>query len=409
MLELRLAWRNVWRNPRRTGLTVAATVFAVLLVIVSVAMSAGSWEMMIEDSVRVNAGHVQISGEDYLEKRSLDQFVRLEPGLLQRLEATAGVAGVTPRVVSFGLLSQGSATRGVGVIGVDPRREAQVTTLPERVREGRFVAPGPEREIVLGERLAKILKAGVGDEVLLYSLAYSLETAYEIFRVVGVMRLPEAEMDRSLAVVSLAAAQEFFVDGDRVREIAVLATDSQQVEAVAAALRTEVEGQGAEVHTWRESMPELEQMMVLDKAGMYLALGILILVVAFGILNTILMAVLERKKEFGVVLALGARPVSIFRIVYLESLMLAGVGLVAGLAIAIPLVLYLQANPVPLTGEASELMGELIGVEPLMTWRLRPGNPIGSTLTILCVAVLAALYPAVKASRGRPVDVLRSL
>jgi ABC-type lipoprotein release transport system permease subunit len=388
-------------------LTVAATVFAVVLVMVAVAMGAGTHEKMIEDSVRVNAGHVQVSGPDYLEKQTLEQFLHYDDSLAERLAATDGVRGVAPRIVSFGLLSQDSATRGVAVVGVDPTRESSVTTLPSRVREGRFLAPGQTREILLGERLAKILSARIGDEVLLYSVAYSLETAYDLFRVVGIMKLPEAELDRSLAVISLPAAQDFFVYDDRISELAILASDSDAVPALATRVRAAVDGD-AEVHTWRESMPELEQFIVLDDAGMYIMLAILVVVVAFGILNTILMAVLERKREFGVVLALGLRPGAIFRIVYLESLMLALVGLGIGLAVALPLILWLQANPVPLTGDMAGA-AELFGIEPMITWKLKPLNPLGSIATILGVAVLAALYPAVKASRGRPVDALRSL
>jgi ABC-type lipoprotein release transport system permease subunit len=143
---------------------------------------------------------------------------------------------------------------------------------------------------------------------------------------------------------------------------------------------------------------------------MYLMLVILVVVVAFGIFNTILMAVLERKKEFGVVLALGLRPRAIFRTVYLESILLAGVGLVLGLLIAIPLVLYLQANPVSL-GDSQEMTAafEMIGAEPVITAVLHARIPLYSALTILGVALIAAFYPAVRASRGRPVDVLRSL
>ena len=157
-------------------------------------------------------------------------------------------------------------------------------------------------------------------------------------------------------------------------------------------------------------MPELAQSVLLDKAGMYLMLAILVIVVAFGIFNTILMAVLERKKEFGVVLALGLRPRAIFRTVYLESILLAGVGLVIGLAIAIPGVLYVQANPIPL-GDSEEMTAafEMIGAEPFITAVLEAQNPLYSALAILTVALIAAFYPALRASRGRPVDVLRSL
>ncbi|MBW2698882.1 MAG: FtsX-like permease family protein, partial [Deltaproteobacteria bacterium] len=120
------------------------------------------------------------------------------------------------------------------------------------------------------------------------------------------------------------------------------------------------------------------------------------------------MAVLERQRELGVVLALGLSPASVFRMVYLESLLLAGLGLVAGLAIAIPLVLYFQAHPITLSGDMAQVT-ELFGFEPMIVWKLKVMNPIGSTLTILGVAIVTALYPALKASRGRPVDVLRSL
>jgi putative ABC transport system permease protein len=407
-LELRIAWRNVWRNPRRTALTVAATVFAVVLVMFSVAMGAGTHGKMIEDSVRVNSGHVQITGPGYLEKRTLEQYVVYDQALALKIERTPGVIGQAPRVVSFGLLSRGNATRGIAVLGVDPLREPSVTTLPGRVLAGRFLAPGGVREIVLGERLASVVSAQIGDEVLLYSVAYSLENAYDLFRVVGIMKLPEADLDRSLAAISLAEAQRFFVYGDRVSEVAVLVDDPDHVDEVAAALREAVAGRDAEVHTWRDSMPELEQIIFLDDAGLYILLAILVIVVAFGILNTILMAVLERKRELGVVLALGLRPAALFRIVYLESLMLAAVGLVMGLAIAFPLVIWLEGHPVPLTGENAAAM-ELFGVTPEMTWKLKPKNPIGSSLTVLGVALLAALYPAVKASRGRPADALRSL
>ncbi len=409
-LALRLAWRNVWRNPRRTALTLAATVFAVVLVVFFVAMGAGMHEKMIEDSVRVNSGHVTIAGRDYLEKRNLDQFVRFDGRLQELVDEAPGVLGYAPRVVGFGLLSKDASTRGVAVLGVDPEREGRVTTLPERMQRGDFVGGARRFEIVLGERLARNLSAQIGDELLLYSVAYSLETAYELFEVVGVMKLPDAELDRSLAVISLADAQEFFVYGDRVSEIAILAEDADHAPAVRSNLAKALAvDPTAAVHTWNESMPELEQFIMLDDAGMYIMLVILVVVVGFGILNTILMAVLERKREFGVLLALGLKPPAVFAIVYVESLILASVGLVIGLAIAIPLVLYFQANPVLLSGEEMVAAFELFGAEPVMTWKLKPLNPIGSSLTILGVALLAAFYPAVKASRGRPVDVLRSL
>jgi putative ABC transport system permease protein len=407
-LILRLAWRNVWRNPRRTGLTVSATVFAVLLVIVFVSMGAGIHEQMIEDAVRLSSGHASISGEGYLENRTLEQFVEFDPELARQLDATEGVVGWAPRVVGFGLLSSGPDTHGIAVLGVDPEREAWVTTLPERVRDGRFVGEAGGYEIVLGERLAQSLEVGLGDEVLLYSVAYSLEMAYELFTIVGTMKLPDAAMERGLAVVHIADAQAFFVYGDRVTEVAILAHSSDDTERVVSAVAAGL-GDAVEVHGWPEIMPELVQFIFLDDAGMYIMLLILVVVVAFGILNTLLMSVLERKREFGVALALGLRPRAIFVLVYLESMALAAIGLAIGLGVAIPLVLYLVGHPIDLENEAMQGAYEMLGFEPRISWKLKPTHPLGSAITIFGVAALAALYPAFKASRARPVDALRGV
>jgi len=410
-LELRLAWRNVWRNPRRTGLTVAATVFAVFLVVFSVAFAAGLHEKMIEDSVRLHSGHLSVSGEGHLENQTLEQYLHLDPSFETALVSTPGVRGMAPRVVGFGLLSKDSATQGVALLGVDPEREASVSTLPDRIRRGRFVSDETPFGIVLGERLSQNLGADLGDQILVYSVAYSFEMAYDLFTVVGIVKLPEPSLDRALAVISLADAQRFFVYGDRVTEVALLAEDADAAPELAqrlAAKLPEISRSPAEVHTWQEIIPELEQLIFLDDAALYILLVVLVVVVAFGILNTILMSVLARARALGVILALGLRPAAVFRLVYFESMLLALGGLLIGLALAIPAVLYFQAHPWELTGSAMAGM-EFFGIEPVMTWKLKPWNPIGSAITIFAVAALAALYPARKASRGRPVDALRSL
>ena len=130
-LERRLAWRNVWRNTRRTGLCVASTVFAVFLVVLSVAMATGTHEKMIEDGVRIHSGHVTVAGRGYREDRTLERFLRLEPGLVSTLSETPEIRGWAPRVTSFALLSLGTASQGAAIVGVDPAREGSVTTLPE--------------------------------------------------------------------------------------------------------------------------------------------------------------------------------------------------------------------------------------------------------------------------------------
>lgn len=411
-LASRLAWRNVWRNTRRTGLCVAATVFAVVLVVVSVSMQMGTHEKMIEDGVRLHSGHVTIAAEGYLRERTLEHFIVPDEATLETLDQDPGVRGYAPRVASFALVSHGTASRGAMILGVDPAREGSVTTLPSRVAAGRFLAAGsPVREVVLGRRLAVALGAELGDELLLYGVAYSLETAYELFTVVGMLAVPEPELERTLALVSLPVAQEFFAYEGKLSEIAVLATEADEADPLAERVRAALAGapQASDrvlVHRWDEVQPELRNLVALDAAGMYIVLVILVVVVAFGILNTILMAVLERTNELGMMIALGLRPSAVFRLVYWESMFMASLGLVVGMAVAVPLVLYFVGHPIHLADEYGA-MSEVFGIEPVAVFKLELVNPLGSALTILVVGALAALYPARKASRARAVDALR--
>jgi ABC-type lipoprotein release transport system permease subunit len=419
-LELRLAWRNVWRNPRRTALSVAATVFAVFLVVLSVGMAAGVHEKMIEDAVRMASGHVAISGKGYRENLTLEQYVPWDGRVEEAIEAVDGVRGWAPRIQSFALISLGDRSQGGMVMGIDPVRERTVSVFADKVNDGRFISEAGKtgetgaprtREIVLGRKLAAKLGAAIGEQVLLYGVAYSLETAYELFTVVGTIALPDPRLERGLAIIHIADASEFYVYDERVTEVAILADDADHTDPLLAALAPALSGpfgDALEMQGYAEMMPELVQLILIDDAGMYIMLLILIVVVGFGILNTILMAILERTRELGVVLALGLRPASLFRMIYVESMMLASVGLLIGLALSVPLVAYLHGVEIPLTGDIAQST-EVFGMEPVLTFKLKPLNPIGSTITILFVAALAALYPAVKASRSRPVDALRSL
>ncbi len=409
-LILRIAWRNVGRNPRRTGLTLAAAVFAVVLIVHMIALTTGVHERMIEDNVRMHAGHLQLTGAGYLDDRTLERFVTWTPELAAAVDATPGIAAAAPRVNGFALLSNGPASQGVLLLGVDPQREGAVSTWPERLARGGWLR-GRSGEILLGARLAEALGVDVGGEVLVYTVAYTLENAYEIFTVRGILRAPEPKLERSLALISLADAQALIVYDGRVSEVAMRVAEPGKLDETRAALAAAVAAHSAEsldVNPWPVVLPELAQMLVIDNAQNYSMLAILVVVVAFGFLNTVLMSVLERQRELGVMLALGLPPSALFRLVYVESLLLAAVGLVAGLAIALPSVAIMVHFPIALEGDVRE-MSEMFGVTPVITWVLSPWNPLVAAGLMIAIALLAALYPAAKAASARPVDALRSL
>jgi ABC-type lipoprotein release transport system permease subunit len=397
---LRLAWRNVTRQRRRAALTISATAFATFVVTLGGGVKDGTDAQVIEGNARLRSGHVALTGAGHRRDPTLAHTLVLDDALVRTVETTPGVRALAPRLAAPGLLSSAAHTAVVTLLGVDPAREARVSTLAARVRAGAFV-PAAGGTVVVGQRLADALGVQAGDTVLAHAVAYTLEPAYERYRVSGVMRLPDPTLDATLAVLALADAQALLAREGRATEVAVLAAGAADAPAVAAALRTALAaapGEPVEVRTWDEQSPELVRLLALNRAGGRLVHGIVLAVVGFGILDTLLISVVERRREFGVVLALGLRPGALFRLVVLESLCLGGLGVAVGLAAAVPAVAALGAWPVRFGGELARTM-EVLGADALWVGRLEWRTVAGAAAAVGLVSAAAALYPARLGSR----------
>lgn len=407
----RLAWRNLGRRPLRTGLTVAATVFAVFLTIFQLAIAAGSHDRWIQYVVRLYTGHVSVSLDGYREHRTLDYSMRLGEERARALDRLASAQGWAPRLESFALAipdREEALGRAALLIGVDPAREAPLTRLANSVTDGRFLDGPGGFEVVLGETLAHNLDVRVGDTLILLSTDYYGSQAADRFRLVGTVSFGSEEFDRHLALVHLERLQGFLEADGALSHVALFVEEGAELET----LHGELEAlfrDGHEVLTWPDLLPDLVQLILLDDIGNWLVLGILIVVVAFGLLNTVLMSVMERVREFGVMRCVGARRGVIFRLVMLESTLLTGLGIALGLALSIPLVRWLEGSPIPLEvlAEGAGEIGKLFDLEPVLMFTLRRIDVIGATLVVLVVGLLAAIPPAVRAARGRPVEALR--
>jgi ABC-type lipoprotein release transport system permease subunit len=405
---LRLALRNLWRNPRRTLLTAGATFFAVGLTIFMEALGAGTHVHWIEEIVRMYPGHVEVMAQGYREHRTLDYGIDLDAEQVARLDQVRGIEGWAPRVETWALTMpdlEGELGRAAMLVGVDPKREERLSDLSDALREGRFV--DGERGLVLGFLLARSMDLEIGDSVILLSSDYYGSQAADRYQLVGTLELGVTEFDQSLALLPLEEIQQFLDYGERVSHVALFAEQSEKTEAIAADASS-IFDDDYEVVPWPTLMPDFAQLITLDDVANRLSLAILILVAGFGLLNTVLMTVLERVHEFGLMRAIGAKPRTLFLSVMLEASILALLGIAAGVLVAIPLVLYMEGHPIPLTGIGAEAM-ELFSVDPLLSFELQRKNLIGSSSIMFVVALMAALPPAWRASRGAPVDVMRSV
>jgi ABC-type lipoprotein release transport system permease subunit len=410
MMLVRLALRNLWRNPRRTALTIGATVFAVGITMFMESLAAGSHKRWIDEIVRLYPGHVEVMAQGYREHRTLDYGIRLSEERARALDRLSGVQGWAPRVEAWALAMpdrEGALGRAGWLVGVDPEREREISKLANSVREGRFLNGKPEGEVVLGTRLARGMGVGIGASVILLSTDYYGSQAADRFEVVGTVEVGNADFDAALVLLRLEDIQRFLEYEDLVSHVAIFAERTEAARELASEVEGLFDPKDYEVIAWQELLPEIRQLILLDDAGNRIMLSILILVAGFGLLNTVLMSVFERVREFGVMRAIGARPRTLFAVVLLEAAMMAVIGVLLGLAVGIPVVLWFAGSPIVLTGDYAAAM-EAWDIAPLIVFDLEKKNLLGTPVVMFVVAMLAALPAAVRASRGQPVDVMRA-
>lgn len=411
---LRIGWRNLWRNRRRTLLTAGGIAFAVLLVVSSMCLQFGSYAAMEDTATSLLAGHMQIAAAHYVEDQRIEDTVPDATPLSARLTAHPDVVAVAPRLEAFVLASVGQRSFGAQVLGVDPEAERRVVRLHRRVVQGSYLASA--EQAVLGDALARNLGATVGDEVVLLGAARHGGVAAMVVTVSGLVSSGIDELDRSLLLVRIDAMRAAFDLGDDAHTLVLRTKDLGRVSAIAAtldALLPDLWPAAAAAHpapllvrTWHEVMPELRQAIEIDRISGQLFYWIIMVLVAFSVVNSFIMTVFERTREFGMLLAIGMRPRRIMLMLQCEALCLWLVGAGAGLLLALGLNAWLAGYGVPL-GDAVEQLAEQMYMPSRIYPAFTPDALITAPLVMLAGAHLAALLPSLRIRRLRPVQALR--
>lgn len=403
---LRMAWRNVWRHPRRSGLTIAAISATATLLIFSITLQLGAYDVMIDSTLRQFTGYLQVQRQGYLDRPGLRLDIPGAAALARRIEERTGTT-VAMRGQAFALASSGSRSHGVMVVGVEPSREPRVSNLPETIRHGRYLAATNAYESVLGEALARRLKVEVGDELTLLGSGREGSMAAAVVRVVGLFESGARKLDQNLVEIPLPVFQSVFNLPDAAHSLVVSAGNARQAALLADRVRLLLPpASGLVALQWGQLLPGLKQLIEADKTEGWIIYGALVLVVTLSITNTFLMAVLERTREFGILLALGMRPSRIAFLVMLESLLLVLLGLGLGLVLGGGLTAYFHFQGFTYPGLA-ELGTEInipTTIYPQISFAaffLGPGG-------ILLFTLLAAGYPAWRVRRLQPVEAIRT-
>lgn len=403
-MNLKLAWRNLWRNKRRTLITLASITFAVFFSCIMLSMQLGSYERMIDNAVRFHTGYAQIHAGNHWDEKTLENSLAYTDSLNEAVLAVEHVEEVVPRLESFALASHGEKTKAGMVIGMDPGKEDKLTGVKSKLVKGAYLEAG-DQEALVSEGLADYLQLGVGDTLVMISQGYRGVNAAGKYAVKGIVKIPSPELNNQLIYLPLQEAQWFFGAEGRLTAMALIIDDADHVDQVVKRLNQRLP-EGFEVMGWREMMPGLVQSIELDHVSGVIMMYILYVVIGFGIFGAFLMMTTERRYEFGILLSIGMKRLRLQGILVLEVIIMGLLGVLGGVLLSLPLIVYLHANPILMSGEYTKIY-EQFGMEPIMPFSIDPVIFYRQGIIVLIMSVIIGLYPVYTIFRLDPATAMR--
>ncbi len=385
-----MAWRNIWRQPIRTTLSMVGMAFTSMLLVFMLSFQFGSYDTMKSSMLRISDGYGQFQPEGYKDDPEISKVIGNAEALLAEARALPGITAATPRTMGFVLLANGERSFAAAVTGIDPQNEAKVTKLSGMVKQGRALTQDDNQAIVLGDGLARNLHLNIGDPVTLLGSGMDGSVAADVLTLVGIFKSGVPEVDRQIAQMPISRFKDSFLMDGAINTIAVTGASLTDVEGQTAALRKLAAAHGAVYLDWAQVQPALKQAISFDMSTAMLMYGTLVVVVVFIILNTLYMSVLERTREFGILLAIGMKQGQIGRMVWMEMIFLSIVGNGIGIALGIAVTALFQHYGIAFEGldEIYAQWGLPSRIYPAMT-PLRV--LLGPGAIVLAIAVLGII------------------
>ena len=403
-----LAMRNLRRHVRRTVLTASAMIVGGALLIFTFAVGDGSHEQWIDSGVRLGEGHVTIERPEFRVSRRIED--RLPAEVRRAAEAAFASPEIAPRVVATtaklavtGLASSAAGSRPAQIAAVDPTAEAGFSPIDDRLIEGRYLAPDDRLAAYVGAELVASLDLRLGSRFVVQAQDAEREIAGQLLRVVGIFRTGVPEVDQTLVHIPLATADEWLGSAGDVTNVGVVLDTSAATAGVAARVESALDGPisrgDARVMGWREANPALAAAVAIDDFGNYLTQGFIFTIIAFGIVNTVLMSVLHRRREFGVLRALGLTPGQTGTIVLIEGLTLTAASGFIGVGLGLAITWHFFGDGLDISAMMDEMTFSGVVIEPIIQPLMRTARLVQVLLFILCIGAAASVYPALRAAR----------
>ena len=401
---LSIAWRNIWRNKKRSGVLICAIAFGLWAGLLSMGLMLGMVQQMIDSAIETRISHVQIHQTGFRSHKEIGLTIPAGEEVLTKVRNTPGVKFAAGRALIGGMASSPVTGAGVEVFGVNPEDETSITDLHEQVIEGTYFETKKRNPIIIGRKLAEKLEVDLGKKIVITAQSADGNIGAGAFRVVGIYKTVSSMFDETAIFARRSDIDRTFGLNGGLHEIAIIVEDAKTVNEIAAGI--EADFPGSEVETWKELSPELGYMTESTGQMLYIFMVIILLALVFGITNTMLMGVLERVREIGVVMALGMKHSGIFAMIVIETICLAIIGLFIGLGLGAATMEILTRTGIDLSmvsaGLAAFGMSEMLyPFLPLIDY------PKVAAL-VMITALVGAIYPGIRAIKLNPVEAIRT-
>jgi ABC-type lipoprotein release transport system permease subunit len=386
---IKLAWRNIWRKRKRSIIVLLSIVFAIIITISLRSLMLGNGDKMVEAGVK-NVGYIQIHTANYWKDKSINDLFANELELRSKVKSINGVTQIIPRLQNFSLAAGDNTSKASLVLGIDAENENEFNKVKSRIVKGNFFTQS-SKDVVIAKGLANYLKLTVGDTLVLIGQGYQANVAAGKYRISGIAKIANPQMNLMLVYMPLHLAQEYNSAFGMCSAFMLNINAKSETNRIATELKSKL-GNNYEIMTWEEMIPEVLNGLKIDTTIFTLLSSCLFLIVGFGIIGTIIMMALERKKEFGMLQAIGLQKTQIQTVIFLESLMLSITGIFIGLSIAIPFMIFMYYHPIPLTGDGAKSF-EAMGAEPVMQFGIKPKLWVLMSFIVFCIMIVASLFP----------------
>lgn len=396
---IKMSVRNVWRNKRRTLITGASVMFAVFFASLMRSLQSGAWDYMIHNIVGFHTGYLQVHSDGYWDDQNLNNVIDLDSAyqLIQSPDT------LVPRVENFGLASHKQKTKGILVVGSPPELESELTHLRDRLVKGEYLRDS--FDILLASELSNYLHAEVGDSIVILSQGRHGSNAAGLFHVAGLVEFGNPELNGQIAFISLGDAQTLFAMEGMASSLVVKVKDEEEMVMAKALLKSQLDN-GYEIMDYKDMMPDIMQAKEFDELSGAVILIVLYLLIGFGVFGTILMMLRERQYEFGILKAIGFKSRQLYLVVWMESIVIALGGALAGIVLASPVIYYFQENPIRFTGDMAAVY-ESYGMEAIIPFNLDGSILIAQAILVTVLTTLMTTYSFVKIKGLKAVEAMR--